>query len=258
LALQRASDRLCDYFAVIGLDDVLRQLDDADKELKQERPDSASGGLDPFNTTFGASVLSRYPLDEEHEDTPFPLGVVLFCFPTGVKLVQPPPPDEPLPTFFTFVATGSAGVHMYGHCLTFYERLTPSQEACLAPVVPASSPESEAATGLSPDADATPLLPATPAPAAPFFAPKCLLILSRWCFMEFREFLTELYRLSLSESLIPLERIVCNFLSGAPHHVACMRASSCVLLVLLTCQPAFYLFCFNWRLLAYIGMRLAD
>lgn len=35
--------------------------------------------------------------------------------------------NPPLPSFFTFVATGGTGLRLYGHCLTFYEPLTPTQ-----------------------------------------------------------------------------------------------------------------------------------
>ncbi|RYY38628.1 hypothetical protein EON62_00310, partial [archaeon] len=48
------------------------------------------------------------------------------------------------------------------------------------------------------------------------FVPKCFCILSRWNFSAFRELLTELYRISLSPSPLPLERFITNFASEVP------------------------------------------
>jgi hypothetical protein len=87
-----------------------------------------------------------------------------------VKLVRPQPPDEPLPLFFTFVATGSAGVHMYGHCLTFYERLTPSQEDCLEPPSDGDQPVAAGSGETTPSDTVDPHAVAleAPAPSAPY------------------------------------------------------------------------------------------
>ncbi len=147
-------------------------------------------------------------------------GVVLFCFPNGISLQRPAPPNEPLPTFFTFVATGVAGVQLYGHCLTFYERLTATQEAYLdmgsspAPTDPACAASDVVATA----AHGRPAWKGSRQEAigSTYFAPKCLVVLSRWCFPEFREFLTELYRTSLTRMSVPLERVIGNFLSEVP------------------------------------------
>jgi len=49
------------------------------------------------------------------------------------------------------------------------------------------------------------------------YAPKCLCLLSTYPFLkQYRAVLTGLYRLSLSQSSIPLERIVCNFMCEVP------------------------------------------
>ena len=200
--LQTRTDRLADYFALVGIEDKLISIED------ESRGGVSPGAVRyaPEDTAFKGSVLSRYPVELEFDDTPFPQGIVLFCFPNGIRLLKPPPVGDPLPTFFTFVATGTAGSQLYGHCLTFYEPITPQQLECVdtrngTPIV--ESP---------PSASAAKSKPARP----PYFAPKCLVIMSHWCFPEFRDVLTELYRLSLSESAVPLERIVCNFMSEVP------------------------------------------
>lgn len=48
------------------------------------------------------------------------------------------------------------------------------------------------------------------------FAPKCLCIISRWNFDEFKTFLTELYRLSFASLDVPLERYIGNFMTEVP------------------------------------------
>ncbi|CAM9566572.1 unnamed protein product, partial [Choristocarpus tenellus] len=61
-------------------------------------------------------VLHRFPL-YDHDDSPFPTNLALFCFPGGFKLST----EMMLPRFFTFVHTRANGQHMFGYCLTLYE-----------------------------------------------------------------------------------------------------------------------------------------
>lgn len=65
-----------------------------------------SGKAHPFKTAFTPTLLDRYPLSD-HADAALPPGVASFCFPMGIRLRRPRPPDEPLPTFFVFMATGA-------------------------------------------------------------------------------------------------------------------------------------------------------
>lgn len=118
----------------------------------------------------------------------------MFCFPHGAKLLSRKPPREPLPVFFTFVITGADGAHSYGHCLTFYERITKSQYAQL------DLTSTEVASRVGQE----------------FFLPKAFFIISRWNFPQFRTFLTALYQLSLTPVTIPLERVVINFVAETP------------------------------------------
>jgi hypothetical protein len=178
----RVTDRLVDYCAVVGAGDLLVVLEDGPVSYA-----TPSGLPHPFKTEFGATVLDRYPLDD-HADTPFPTGVSNFCFPLGVRLRRPTPPDEPLPTFFTFIATGGRGESVFGHVLTFWERMSASQLACF---------DNELGAASSGGGD--------------FFAPKAFCLISRWDFcVEFRTILTELYRTSVSPSPVPLERYISN------------------------------------------------
>lgn len=54
-------------------------------------------------------------------------------------------------------------------------------------------------------------------PLRTVYAPKCICILSTHAFLsQFREFLTELYRQSLTPNSVPLERVLCNFVNECP------------------------------------------
>ena len=49
------------------------------------------------------------------------------------------------------------------------------------------------------------------------YASKCLCLLSTYAFLrQFREFLTGVYRMSLTPSPLPLERVICNFMQEVP------------------------------------------
>jgi hypothetical protein len=296
------TDRLVDYFCVCGTPN--------DAILPVEGP-SESITLD---SVFMPTLLERYPLDDH--DTPFPTGVPNLCFPSGIQL-RHTDPEEPLPTFFTAVATGSKQEHVYVHVLRFWERPSVAQltaTPALAALVGWSPPatpepvaepdhshgdgecEGHAADGLrggaadaaadgaeASEGAAGPLTPAArsmrtrvsstgshkstgsrggssrsargsggsrkhaddadgsdaghesddpaaaaaaaeamqahmtrPATKVPIFLPRTFCVLSRWNFPGFRAFLTNLYRVSLSPCPVPLERIVCNFVSEVP------------------------------------------
>lgn len=102
-------------------------------------------GTPPLELSFRAQTLQRYPV-QDYQSPPYPTGIGLFCFPDGLRLryththtgapsttprrslrSSPSYRNPPLPSFFTFVATGGTGLRLYGHCLTFYEPLTPTQ-----------------------------------------------------------------------------------------------------------------------------------
>jgi hypothetical protein len=54
---------------------------------------------------------------------------------------------------------------------------------------------------------------------APIYAPKCIGLLSHFPFLaQFRQFLTEMYRLSITPSKVPLERLLCNFMQEGNRH----------------------------------------
>ena len=276
-ALTLPTDRLIDYLCVAGPGEALTPSPDGFVEILP------SGMPNPISSEFEACILDRYP-STDYGDTPFPGGVAQFCFPFGIRLRRPKPPDQPLPVFFSFVATGAKGEHMYGHTLTFWEPLTEDQLAGIDPMLPeprlatpsqsseyvdafvssstGSSAEQRTAEGTGPSNDdavasATGLSDAGVSGndiigdacetlthytssssssngeertagaaargdtaaltvAAPFFAPKCITLLSRWSFPGFRTLLTEMYRLTLSPQPLPLERLIVNICKEIP------------------------------------------
>lgn len=143
-----------------------------------------------------AEVVDRYPL-VDHEDMPFPPGVPLFCMPLGLSISD----SSKLPQYFSFVHTSAQGLRIYGNCLVIYEDLTPEQKQALQEFA-RSRPEMQGFDVNS---------------YRKLYQPKCLCLVSHWPFMSsFRKWLTQLYRMSLTPSAIPLERFICNFMDEVP------------------------------------------
>jgi len=54
-------------------------------------------------------------------------------------------------------------------------------------------------------------------PSADVYVPKVICVLSKWLFLkQFREYLTQLYRRSLTPDELPVERYICNFMNEIP------------------------------------------
>jgi hypothetical protein len=212
---QRRSGRLNEYFAVIDLVPGLEELQVRDaRQLLQTKPDltlpssqrqhqrqsDESGGgsegeirdphLNPLKARYRSQVSHRFPL-LDHEDNPFPANLPLFCLPEGARLHR----SMQLPTYFAFVHTQASGQRMFGNCLTFYEALGEEDMTVI------KSDLEELGEGVH-----------------VLYAPKCLCVLSRWPYFEcYREWLSGLYRISLSPSDVPLERFICNFMLEIPN-----------------------------------------
>jgi hypothetical protein len=188
------SGRVADYFVVVGANKLeLRPLH-VDDPLNANDPINQSK---PMEMVFETEIVSRYPLVDQ-ENTPFPDGLTLFCLPDGLKVTTKSSP----PSFFSFVQTSDKGSRLIGSCLTFYEKLNASQRDLFLKLCK-ESPETMATCG---DLDDLRL-----------YVPRCLCLISQWPFVEsFRKFLCHVYRLSLTPSLIPIERFICNFIDDVP------------------------------------------
>jgi DENN domain-containing protein 4 len=121
---------------------------------------------------------------------------------------------EEIPTFFAFVHTRANGQHMFGFCLTFYEKLAADRRFELQ----AACDEWEKLYRSVCDAPAAAVQPL--AVDTPMYTPKCLCLLSSWpYFTSYREWLTNLFLISLSPAAVPIERYICNFMLEVPNAV---------------------------------------
>ena len=201
---------------------------------------NSKGALSPsskveniFKKVFKAHIIDRYPYESANQEsndtkqtTPFPSGLPLFCFPDGYKFSK----DNNVPTFFTFVSTGAGGEHVYGHCLTIYDLISPAAYAVLhsAGNIP-GVPEPEIMSGSNSrggDVDennnnnednddnnmprnrrrsrSSSNILRRQSIVVKMYAPKCLCLITKYPFIsQCRDILTSLYRLVLSPLDVP-------------------------------------------------------
>jgi len=107
----------------------------------------------------------------------------------------------PLPTFCIVVFTSNEGKRLYASVLTFHEEVPAAAlDRMLQPNPPRQDPRAR-----EPRAHKT------------LWLPKCICSLSHWLFFEVhREFLKQLYRVSLTASRVPIERLICNLIHEVP------------------------------------------
>lgn len=127
----------------------------------------------PTESVFVPQLLSWVGGGGEGPQPP-PEGIQSLCFPAGVRLVHSRSAGGPLPTYFTFVSTGTLGDKLFGHCLTVYAPVSRSQLFQLG-------------------GDGDP---------APLFAPLCLCVLSRKLHVEAEELLSKVYAAHISHSTV--------------------------------------------------------
>ena len=168
-----------DIFAVIG-----------PSNPEQNTSDYLNRPLD--SVKFHPKALAIYPTQLKEEYRAIPDSLVDYVFPNGVRLSG----SEKDPHYFTFVMVTATGLKLYGATLHVYELLEADELAALL--------------GLS---VRSPVFPKWPL----VFAPKALTIVSKYAFFNlFREYLEQLYRISLSSSPLPIERYIVNFVSEIP------------------------------------------
>lgn len=186
----RQSKRVCDYFVVVGCGDEIIPLGDDEQLLRGIVSNIAVESLE--NVLIEPTIINRYP-QNDHDDLILPQGIPLFCFPTGfrlsTRLIEP--------KFHSFVITTEEGLHVLGCCLHFHEELSSIQRSSLLKLLRVSENQN--------------------ASVPTFFVPKCLCLISNWPFVTaFKEYLCEIYRISTSDTSIPIERYICNFIDDVP------------------------------------------
>ncbi|ETV98542.1 hypothetical protein, variant [Aphanomyces invadans] len=175
--------RFVNYFVVVGRGSSLKQ--------------TVVSSTGPGDIQFQPTILDSYP--DPLPDAPLPPHIAQFAFPEGLTLSA----AFREPTFFSFVLTNVSGAKLYACALQFDELLTPFEVMALfvKDVMPTW------AQALSSGAKQ----------ASSVYSPKCLVVLSQYPFYStFRMFLQQIYRLSLSEAPLPLERYVANFTAEIP------------------------------------------
>lgn len=158
------------------------------------------------------TIQTCYPPSDTYSDMAMPELLAPFLFPAGVELSS----TEKQPSFFTFVLTDVSGVKLYGAVMHVHELLEPLDllpelglPASFASVITGSG-SSSSSPGSGASSDASKLWPVV-------YVPKALVVLSHYPFFSlYRQFLESLYHISLSPSLLPLERYVINFFSETP------------------------------------------
>ena len=149
-------------------------------------------------------ILDRYP-KEDFPNYPLSNEIPLFCFPSGEISISV---DEcTLPSFFTFVLTGSDGNKTYGACLNVWEEY--NLDDLMLPSRKAQVDEDLISVVFDPIK--------TERKSSTIYMSKSICIISHYPFYNvFKFFLTQMYRISITPSKIPIERFISNFVSEVP------------------------------------------
>jgi DENN domain-containing protein 5 len=151
----------------------------------------------PEDIVLWPHVADCYPVQGSYSDMIFPEHLPSFVLPHGCR----PTLSQPAPTFFTFVLTQGDGDRIYGGALQIYDEHMEMED--LKTLFVTSGYEGD--------------LPSFLDEPEIVFRPKCLILLSHYPFFDlFRESLLQLYRISLLQAPLPIERYVANLVSEIP------------------------------------------
>eukprot|EP00968_Pinguiococcus_pyrenoidosus_P000287 scaffold15_cov234-Pinguiococcus_pyrenoidosus.AAC.4 len=205
---------------------------------------------------YRAEVLEWFPEEEIDGVPIDRASIPMFAFPSGLKLQRAPLYKTPIASFFPFVLTSGAGVSTYVACMTFYEPKPqslldevkaelgardllpnvrrPSELVTSPSIMSLADDESDTrshSSRLSIDREGS--LETSPGPSSRgasfessprrageenvIFVPKCICVSSRLPFMRsFRQWLGQVYTLSMSSTHIPLERCIAHLMFQVP------------------------------------------
>ena len=155
----------------------------------------ATGNTYEDEIDYELNITSRYPLRDytdnplnEESVMPF-VGALCGNINSSSNVVYVQDVFQ-MPKMHHFICTGAKGQYVYGTVLTMFE---PEQQNITQDFNKSISEGSA---------------------SQEYYVPKCLVLLSQHGYlMEFREFLTNLYRISTIPSNLPLERYIVNFCS---------------------------------------------
>ena len=182
--------RLIDAFVTVGAQELA--------------PHSGSlADASPEDVRLVPRVLDCFPRAEAEPSRSPPEHLAQFVFPGACTLLS----RERPPTAFSFVLTGVTSVKQHGVALTIWEETEASTLAPLFRRLPEAARPSWVRSLSSDDGAFVKLV----------FAPKVLVLLSHYPFYSaMQEYLTQLYRISLSSAPLPIERYISSFVSEAP------------------------------------------
>ncbi|KAG9415587.1 ARS-binding factor 1 [Aphanomyces cochlioides] len=192
-SIVEVTKRFVNYFVVVGRGAILKQ--------------TVVNSSSPNDVQFQPLILDSYP--DALPDVPLPTHIAQFAFPEGLALSS----TFREPSFFSFVLTNVSGAKLYACALKFDELLTPFEVLGLfmKETIPAW------AHALSNGTKQTGASQTTTSSATSVYSPKCLVVVSHYPFFScFRTFLQQMYRVSLSETPLPLERYIANFVAEIP------------------------------------------
>lgn len=182
-------NRLIDFFCVVSSASQLHPSK-LDKDL--------SILSSPEELHLLPHVADCYPSKETYSDMLFPGHLPSFVLPNGCC----PSKIQQAPTFYTFVLTLGDGDRVYGGALQIYDEHVESEE--LKEFILSSGYEGTMPKFLDVESDI-------------LFLPKCLILLSHYPFFDmFRESLLQIYRITLVEAPLPIERYIANLVSEVP------------------------------------------
>lgn len=182
-------DRLIDFFCVVS---SVVQLHPKDFHRDLSKIASVE------DLYLWPQIADCYPSKDAHSDMLFPEHLPSFVLPNGCC----PSMTQKAPTFYTFVLTLGDGDRLYGGALEIYDEHIETEE--LKDMILSSGYEGALPRFLKNESDIV-------------FLPKCLILLSHHPFFDmFRESLLQLYRITLVEAPLPIERYIANLVSEVP------------------------------------------
>lgn len=222
ISLTAPPDRLLDYFCIVGP----TPNDDPGALVSSFRLTKASVELvesilqvnppELHKLEVQTTVYQTYPT-VPHPETPRPAQLAKFVFSDGCTIST----SEQPPRYFGFVLTLETGLRLYGHVLIVHETSARTADVlkALAALTDNAKPNN-----LSDSFNLTKSSPTSALDHTKFckdhpliFLPKAVVLLSHYPFHNpLRLSLLNLYRISLVEAPLPIERYIANLVSEVP------------------------------------------
>jgi len=210
-SFQELPERMVDFFCVVGTTGKLERNPNNPRE-----PQDLSKCNSPEDVYFMPGLLDCYPAIDSYEDMELPSHLSKFVFPEGCV----PKIKQKEPSFFSFVLTLENGSKLYGAALVIYDETIETES--IRDIGVSSGYNGEWPSWLKGDDNTATTDSSTPPKSnvtTPeiLYLPKALVVLSHYSFDDvWRSFLKQIYRISIVQAPLPIERYVANFVSELP------------------------------------------